>query len=201
MALEADPRYVDALNAKGVIMARKHRYDDALMLYEKAVDEAPEQLGFQLNIALVHYLKGDHKKADVIYQRVIDQDPAYEGLLDFLADVESIEENYQMARSYLQQDKLGKALERLDKILKANPNEGHAHNTRGVILTRQGHYEDAYRAFERAEASRPRDAGIRLNMAIVRFLQGRLNEASLLYQQVIEMDSRYEGMLDMLGKQ
>ncbi len=201
LALEADPRYVDALNAKGVIMARKHRYDDALMLYEKAVDEAPEQLGFQLNIALVHYLKGDHKKADVIYQRVIDQDPAYEGLLDFLADVESIEENYQMARSYLQQDKLGKALERLDKILKANPNEGHAHNTRGVILTRQGHYEDAYRAFERAEALRPRDAGIRLNMAIVRFLQGRLNEASLLYQQVIEMDSRYEGMLDMLGKQ
>ena len=106
-----------------------------------------------------------------------------------------------MARSYLQQDELDKALERLDKILKADPNEGHVHNTRGVVLTRQGRYADAYQAFERAEALRPEDAGIRLNMAIVRYLQGRLNEASLLYHQVIEMDSRYEGMLDVLEKQ
>ena len=37
-------------------------------------------------------------------------------------------------------------------------------------------------------------------MAIVRLLQGRRNEAAVIYQQVIDMDSRYDGMLDLMEK-
>ena len=42
----------------------------------------------------------------------------------------------------------------------------------------------------------PKHPGVRLNMAIVRYLQGRSHEAVVIYRQVIEMDDRYEGYLD-----
>ena len=35
-----------------------------------------------------------------------------------------------------------------------------------------------------------------LNMAIVRYLQGRRHEAVVIYRQVVEMDDRYQGYLD-----
>ena len=201
LALEADPNYVDALNAKGVVLTRKGQYDEALPLYEQASQIAPEQTGFQLNVALVHYLRGEHDKADALYQQIIAQDPAYDGLMDFLAGVESAEENYQAAASYLRLGELDRALEKVDQALDVAPDMGHAHNTRAVVLTHQARYEEAYRALEEAETHLPNDPGIRLNMAIVRLLQGRRNEAAVIYQQVIDMDLRYEGMLDILEKQ
>ena len=78
---------------------------------------------------------------------------------------------------------------------------GDAHNALGVVLTRQADYEGAYAAFSKAEEFMPTNAGVMINMAIVRYLQGRRHEAAVLYRQVVEMDSRYEGFLDFLTKQ
>ena len=44
----------------------------------------------------------------------------------------------------------------------------------------------------------PTNTGVMINMAIVRYLQGRRHEAAVLYRQVVEMNSRYEGFLDFL---
>ena len=138
LALEADPNYVDALNAKAVVLTRKSRYDEALKLYAEASEIAPEQTGFRLNTALVYYLQGDHDKADALYKQLIAQDPAYDGLMDFLAGVESADESYQAASSYLRLGEFDKALERIDQALSVAPEMGHAHNTRGVVLARSG---------------------------------------------------------------
>ena len=201
LALEADPNYLDAINAKGVVLTRKADYESALALYQLASELAPEQTGFRLNIALVHYLRGEHDKADALYQQIIAQDPAYDGLMDFLTGVESAEESYQAAASYLRLGELKRALERVEQALDVAPDMGHGHNMRAVILARQARYAEAYQALETAENYLPTDPGLRLNMAIVRLLQGRRNEATVIYQQVIEMDSRYKGMLDILEKQ
>jgi Flp pilus assembly protein TadD len=52
--------------------------------------------------------------------------------------------------------------------------------------------------FERAEELSPTDSGIRLNMAIVRYLQGRRHEAGVIYRQLLDMEPSYEGYLDLL---
>ena len=197
-ALAADPKFAEAINAKGVVLTHKGQYEEALELYEKAATLEPGQLGFRLNVALIHYLKGDPKKADVLYRQVIAQDDSYEGLLDFLADVESAGENYRIAAAYLQQQEFDKALERLDRALDTDPEMGDAYNARGVVLTHKGRYDEAFSMFEKADALMPSNPGVRLNMAIVRFLEGRRNEAAVLYQQVIEIDDRYEGFLQFL---
>ena len=197
-ALAADPQFADAVNAKGVVLTHQGRYDEAMALFEQAAALAPDQTGYRLNVSLVYYLKGDRKKADALYQQIISEDDAYEGLLDFLAEVGSADEHYRIAVSYMQQDEFDRALERLDQALRADPEMGDAYNTKAVILANKGEYDEAYALLEEAEVQMPTHPGVRLNMALVRYLQGRRHEAAVIYHQVIEMDDRYEGFLDFL---
>jgi tetratricopeptide (TPR) repeat protein len=197
-ALAADAKFADAVNAKGVVLTHQGQYDEALALYERAAVIAPDETGYRVNISLIYYLKGDRKKADTLYQQIVSQDDAYDGLLGFLAEVGSADEHYRIAVSYMQQEEYDRALERLDQALRADPEMGDAYNTKAVILSNKGNYEEAYALLEEAEAQLPTHPGIRLNMAIVRYLQGRRHEAAVIYQQVIDMDDRYNGFLDFL---
>ncbi len=199
-ALAADPQYADALNSQGVVLTHKGQYDEALALFEQAAILAPEQTGYRLNVSLIYYLKGDRDRADALYQQIIAEDDAYDGLLDFLAEVESAEEHYRIATAYMQQEEFDRALERLDRALDADPQMGDAYNAKAVVLGHKGQYEDAYTLLEEAEKMLPTHPGIRLNMAIIRYLQGRRHEAKVIYQQVVDMDERYEGFLNFLGE-
>ena len=199
LALQSDSKYSEAVNAKGVVLCRQGRYQEALEFFEQAAQLEPEQLGFQLNISLTHHLLGDLKKADVIYKQVVSQDEAYEGLFDFIAEAESADENYDVGARYMQQGLWSKAVERLDRALSSDPVMGDAYNLKGVALAQQGDLEGAIEMFQRAGEFMPENAGVRLNLAIIRYLQGRRHEAAVIYRQVIEMDSRYEGFLDILA--
>ncbi len=197
-AIASDEQFADAINAKAVVLTHKGQYDEALALYERAAAIEPEQTGFRLNIALIYYLKGDRDRADVLYQQIISEDDAYDGLLDFLAEVESAEEHYKIASAYMQQEEYDRALDRLDKALATDPQMGDAYNAKAVVLCQRGSYDEAYGLLEEAEKLMPAHAGVRLNMAIVRYLQGRRNEAQVIYQQVVDSDDRYEGFLNFL---
>ena len=74
-------------------------------------------------------------------------------------------------------------------------------NNIGWSYYEMGDYDEAYRMFERAEELAPTDAGIRLNMAIVRHLQGRRHEATVIYRQLLEMEPSYQGYLDILEEE
>ena len=201
LAIGADPGYADAHNARGVVLARQARADEALQAFEDATQLQPDQMGFRLNVALAHHLMGNYDRADVLYRQVVAEDDSYGGLYDFLAATETAEESYRIATGYMQQQQWDKALERLDDALAADPQDASAHNARGVVLTHLGDYDEAYRMFERAEELAPTDAGIRLNMAIVRHLQGRRHEATVIYRQLLEMEPSYQGYLDILEEE
>ena len=200
LALGSDPKFAEAIGAQGVIACHRGQYDKALALFQQASELVPTQLGFQMNIALAYHLRGEHQKAEVLYQQVTAQDAAYEGLFDFLSATESATESYRLAVGYLHQGELDKALERLDDALRADPTMADALNSKGVILTRLADYSAAYEAFEQAENLMPGNPGVHLNMAIVRYLQGRRHEAAVIYRQAVDMDPRYEGFLDFLAE-
>ena len=198
LALGADPRYADARNARGVVLARQGRAAEALESFAAAADIEPEQMGFRVNVALAHHLLGDYRRADVLYRQVIAEDDGYVGLYDFLAATETSAESYRIAIGYLQQEQWGKARERLDAALAADAQNADAHTAYGVVLTHLGDYDAAFASFERAETLTPTNPGIRLNMAIVRHLQGRHHEARVIYQQLVDMEPAYAGYLDFL---
>ncbi len=197
LAIFADGAFADAQNARGVVLARQGRADEALPAFENAAQLQPDQLGFRLNVALAHHLMGNYESADVLYRQVVSQDDSYAGLYDFLAATETAEESYRIATGYMQQQLWDKAMERLDDALGADPQMATAYNARGVVLTHLGDYDEAFLNFERAEELAPTDAGIRLNMAIVRHLQGRRHEANVIYRQLVDMEPSYEGYLDI----
>jgi len=198
LAIEADPGYADAHNARGVVLARQARADEALLAFAQASKLDHGQMGFRLNVALAHHLMGNYERADVLYRQVVSEDDSYTGLYDFLAATETAEESYRIATGYMQQEQWDKALERLDDALAADPQMASTYNARGVVFTHQGDYDEAYAMFERAEELSPTDSGIRLNMAIVRYLQGRRHEAGVIYRQLLDMEPSYEGYLDLL---
>ncbi len=197
-ALEADARYADAINAKGVIFTHQGQLDEALAQFEKAAAIDPGQGGFRLNISLVYHLQGDHQRAEAIYAQLIAEDSAYDGLLDFIADVGAADEHYQLAVSYMQQEEFDRAIDRLDQALRADPEMGHAYNTKAVALAHKGEFDRAYAMLEKAAELLAGHTGVRLNMAVVRYQQGRTDEAAALYRQVLEQDSRYRGYLEFL---
>ena len=197
LAIGADPQYADAINAAGVVHARQGRPDEALAAFERASEIEPDRPGFRINVALAHHLLGDFQTADVVYRQVVSEDETYAGLYDFLAAAETAEESYRIATGYMQQRLWGKALERLERAIKAGTTDADIFNARGVVLTRLLRHDEAFASFERARSMDTSQAGYRLNMAIVRHLQGRRHEAAVLYRQVVEMEPAYEGYLDL----
>ncbi|MEE3235536.1 MAG: tetratricopeptide repeat protein [Candidatus Latescibacterota bacterium] len=200
-AIAADDLFADAINAKGVVLTHKGQFDEALELFEQAVQLDPDQSGHRLNVSLIYYLKGDRDRADALYRQIIAEDEAYDGLLDFLAEVESAQEHYRIAAAYITQEQFDRALDRLDKALKADPQMGDAYNAKAVVLSNKGRFDEAYLQLEEAESLMPEHPGVKLNMAILRYLQGRRNEATVIYRQVVESDDRYEGYLNFLDNE
>lgn len=197
-ALAADGRYADALNGKGVVLTHQGKLDEALSQFKQAADVDPRQGGFRLNISLIYHLQGDQQRAEAVYAQLRSEDPAYDGLLDFIADVGAAEEHYEVAVSYMQQGEYDRALEKLDKALIVDPEMGHAHNARAVAMANKGRLEEAYADLERAAELLQDHPGIRLNLAIIRYKQGRESEARDLYRSVVESDRRYSGYLQFL---
>ena len=91
--LEMRPDHFDALNARGVILAHKGQYDDALIYYRRALQQG-DNTGVRMNIALTYYLKGEREEADRLFQQVVALDESYMELFDFLAEVGNAEEFY-----------------------------------------------------------------------------------------------------------
>ena len=62
-AIDLKPDYKEAFLYRGIIEGRNARYTKALDLFQSAVELDPDYAAAYYNIAQVHYLKGDKKKA------------------------------------------------------------------------------------------------------------------------------------------
>ena len=123
---------------------------------------------------------------------------ANEGLLDFIADIGAADEHYEVAVSYMQQEEYDRAMQRIDEALTADPEMGHAHNAKAVVLAHKGRLDDAFRHLETAIDLLDNHPGVVLNMAIIRYQQGKLDEARSIYAGVVERDARYKGYISAL---
>ena len=70
-AIDLKPDYIEAFLYRGIIEARNARYNKALDFLQSAVELDPEYEAGYYNIALVHNLKGDKKKAREAYNNAL----------------------------------------------------------------------------------------------------------------------------------
>ncbi|MFC1555677.1 tetratricopeptide repeat protein [candidate division KSB1 bacterium] len=112
-----------------------------------------------------------------------------------LSDPEGL---YDAAAAYMRFNRLDDAERMLRRSLELEPDFGDAVNAMGVIFTRRGQYEEALQHYYRASELLPNDAGIRLNIAITLYLQGRRSEAEQEYDRAVEMDRTFKDLLKFL---
>lgn len=107
---------------------------------------------------------------------------------------------YDAGAAYLRFGRLDNAEEMFNQALELRPEFGDALNAMGVILTRRGDYDHALDYYNRASELLPTDAGIRLNIAITLYLQGRRAEAEAEYDRVVDMDRTFKDLLKFLKR-
>ena len=73
-ATERAPRFFAALYAAGELKATKGKFDDAVALYGRAAEVRPDP-GVLIKLGLLNEMKGDHRQAETMYQRVIEKAP------------------------------------------------------------------------------------------------------------------------------
>jgi len=105
---------------------------------------------------------------------------------------------YDAGAAYLRFNRLDDAMEMFRKALELRPNFGDAINGIGVIFTKQRRYDLAIQSFRRAQEFLQDEAGIRVNIAIALYLQGKQTEAERAFDEAVELDENYKYIIDFL---
>lgn len=137
IALQLDPRSVEAYRGLGEAHRRKDRFADAIAAYQKAVQLAPRD----------HSL---HDQLGILYYRTARYDEAAAEFRQSLELVPDRAEAYRdLGAVYYMQGRLAEAAEAFQKALAIRPDHS-LYSNLGTILFAQGLYPPAAAAFEKA---------------------------------------------------
>lgn len=72
-----EPIKVDAYVIKGTAMAKSGKTNEAIKMFQEAIDELGSNALLDYNLGLIYYNQGNNKKAIGYIRRAIEQDPTY----------------------------------------------------------------------------------------------------------------------------
>jgi predicted O-linked N-acetylglucosamine transferase (SPINDLY family) len=128
-----------------------------------------------MSVAVAHHQSGRLAEAEIIYRRVLAQNPSHPGALHLLGMVA------------LQAGQVEQAAELIRRAIQVSPEFAEAHGTLGVVLKRQGKLPDAVASFRRAIELNPGNADVFNNMGNALDELGELDEAITAFQRAIEL--------------
>ncbi len=83
-ALAMKPDFGDAINAKGVILAKQRKYMEALPMFRRALELMPNEVGIRLNIALMLFLSGRRTDAETEFDDIMKRDASFKEVIDMI---------------------------------------------------------------------------------------------------------------------
>lgn len=135
-ALKQEQESPDLHNMHGMILARLHRFDDAISAYHRAITHAPAQAELYNNLGTALRKSGRNREAC----------DAYTEAHRLKADHPSIFLNYAMALSEI--NKLAESLTALDELIALKPDYVDAHYNRALVLMALGRLAEGWQAFK-----------------------------------------------------
>ncbi|MEM1058019.1 MAG: tetratricopeptide repeat protein [Verrucomicrobiota bacterium] len=108
------------------------------------------------------------------------------------ADQERAERLFQSAYRFFLNEKYAEALQKLDELNQLAPENSSVVNLIGAIKTKQGKYDEAVTAFQKAAEFAPDDFRPRFNIAEVAFLQKDYGKARAGFEKLLEEDPTNE---------
>lgn len=220
LALEENPRLVDAYMGMGEIYRQQGKLDDAGKSYEQAAALAPTSYDAHYYLGLVRQLMGQLQEAVAAYLRALAIKP------------DSFEATQNLASAYVQLGRASDALTYAAKATELKPGSQAAWANLAATYSLLGRYQDAVNAYRQAaelgEAAEPillglADAHIRLGhfdrarvvletlvrrqatciaferLGFVQFRQTRYEDALASFRRALELDANDIASLNGLG--
>jgi tetratricopeptide (TPR) repeat protein len=211
--VEAQPgESASDLIIRGIALCGQKKYDDALKLFERAVQLDPNSANAWFNVGYSHDAVGDFPQALVAWDRAInlDRDNAaawtnkgstllklqrYQEALDAFMTAIRIKDTYVFAWNGkgIALKELGRAEEAIDaydKALELDPRFAYAWNGKGSALWSLQRLGEALKAFEQALVISPRIAMVWRNKAGVLNEQGQFDEGLIAAERAITLEPR-----------
>jgi tetratricopeptide (TPR) repeat protein len=145
-------------------VTRIETWDQAIAVFEKAVEEYPDD-PMRGNLANAYWALGRYADAAEAFGKCLRQGDAYEGNYSNLAGVYSILGEFDRGHRVLQE------------LLERNPDGWWGHTSLGWHLLRWGRLDEAAKAFHRAESLRPGDPDMAWGLYQVHVLREEWEEA------------------------
>ena len=142
---KANPKskqYADALYYTAYSLDLLGKADEALGVYEKALEQSPNDVDLLFNLGRLHYMKSSYDKALEYFGKVLQSNP------------DDFEGNMNVGNCYLQMKKYQESLVYLEKAVKINPDNSQAWNNLAVAYINLSMKDKGKDAFDKAEALR-----------------------------------------------
>jgi len=175
--LAADPKHFDALHLLGVIAAQSRQFEEALLLFDKAIDLCPENPAFLCNRGLALHDLGRLEEAIANFNRAI----ALQG--------NHAEAYYSRGAALQQLGQLHEAVVDYGRALALRPGYLEAYYNRGSAFRALDRWADSVADFEHVIALNPADVDAYLGKGLSLHKTGRLDDALRAYDQALALRS------------
>lgn len=136
-------------------------------------------LNAMFKTALQHHQRGEIKKAEELYRRILHNEPNNADVLHLLGIL------------LAQRGKFTEAQQLIAKAIELQPNSPSFHNSMGNVLKNLGKLNKAIGYYQKALDLQPNYAVAHNNLGNILLQQGKLKQASKHYQQAIQIQPNY----------
>jgi len=178
-AIAVNPDYPEAYNARGNVLLRLMRYDDAVASFDKAIELKPDY-------PQPYNSRGNALQALGRFEEAVE---SYETATALKADYAAAYSNRGNALQSLK--RFEDAIESYGKAITLNFDYGDAYNNRGVALKRLERFDEALQDFEAAIALLPDRGGLHNNRGNALQELKRFDDAIESYDAAIALNPCY----------
>ncbi|MGD9533907.1 MAG: tetratricopeptide repeat protein [Candidatus Nitrosocosmicus sp.] len=175
-----DPNYLIALNNKAITLAHMGKYEDALVLFNQALEKSDNNKSLFYNTGHSYYMLEKYTESLVLFDKALEIDPNYLIALN----------NKGLTLDHLNRSE--EALVLFDKALKLNPNYGKAYNNKAIVLRKMGKLDDAFQTIDRALQIDPKHLNAIDTKGEIYLACGNTNAAIEHFKMALEIDPNFE---------
>jgi len=190
-AVEKDRSFLEAYFNLGMVYERLGQPENAVRVYQSALDANPDNLDAQAYIGKVYLTLSKRAKEIGDKAKAIEYERKAKEIFDALLarDPDNVSVNNAMALYYLYHGDLEMAEKFVTKVLIIQPNNVVALNTRGLINLKSGNLAIARWVFEeKALKEDPHSTEAWTNLGVTYMKMGKTPEAVACFEKALEFD-------------
>jgi FKBP-type peptidyl-prolyl cis-trans isomerase 2 len=161
---QVDYEAADNFYKKGVELQDKGQIDEAIVYYQKAIDQNPNHIGAYYNLGVAFQGKGLIDQAIVYYEIAIGYNQEF------------VDAHHNLGVAFKEKGQFDEALICFQRVLQLKPDHAGAYYNAGNVLVAKGRYDDAMQFYRKAIEIDPGNADAHWNTALLNLLSGNFEE-------------------------